>query len=121
MRDLAKMYRDQSYFEKAALCCKSALSGMDRWSENPPGGTADEAEILGELGTIEYLQGDNIQAEVQYKRALEVARSAGSEESKVTADILRRYGALLDRTGRFEEAHQLFARASAILDKTANK
>jgi len=76
------------------------------------------ASIWHNLGGLAFDAGDYAAAELPARRAVQIRQSAlGTEHPDVAADLLA-LAPILDALGRTGEAAELYARASAILERT---
>jgi tetratricopeptide (TPR) repeat protein len=113
--ELAEIYREKGDNATAEPLFQSSLEMTERMRLAP--GHPKLAELLDNYATLLRDTGKYEQAEVLYKRSLEVWAKCRYPENADDARTLTNYAALLQKMNRPAEAEPLEARASAMLAK----
>lgn len=112
LRTLARVLRLSGDLDRAEELVVDALRILDR---APGRSLRDELLVRGELASIARLRRDWEEAEVRYRRLLDLARTAASETLELSATT--HLASLADRDGRTNEADAGVARARELLER----
>jgi|GEM_PF-935891 len=104
---LAHIYTDRGKYPLAIDLYRSAFGVL----EKNPDRKSVYGEELGNLAMVYSLQGKNAEAEVEFKKALELIDSGtGFPSNPAVMQILKEYAKVLYKTNRVDEANKIYAR-----------
>ena len=112
---IGNVYRQLGLYDQAEPMLEDALETRERLL---PAGDPDIADSLVDLAELSIRQGRFAEAEVNYKRALDLQRAAFGENSLAEAATLNGLGWLYRRQDRVSEAEPLFEKALEVREAT---
>lgn len=109
---LAMTYQRLGLFDAALAHAREVVGLHDRIDGVPAN---DRARGLLMLGDILFERGDYTEAEARTRRAGEIYRDAGLENTVEGAEAMRELGEILNEIGNYQAAEQLYRRSLEIL------
>ncbi|MEN9591701.1 MAG: hypothetical protein RJA21_153, partial [Gemmatimonadota bacterium] len=107
-------YMESGNQTAAAPLAQGLLAALER---QMPRNDANIAIVTGDVAQIKVFEGQFKEAEILFRRSLELAEKAGGENHVITALALNNLGAFLDEVDRSDEAEPIMRRALHIRER----